>query len=172
MRLHSPFLAFDRAVVAVLNVALVLTLSVCVVAGLVQVSARLLPMLPIYVAWPDEMARGSMAWMTFLGAAVLVKRREHIQLGVLGLISTGTVGVLRRLVSDLVVIASLVIVTYTAVNVVASDFAVSMATIPASSAVMSGSILVGTVGQLYFATVMLVGTLGTLVGKHRAQRST
>jgi TRAP-type C4-dicarboxylate transport system permease small subunit len=152
--------AVDAWIQRVLEVALVLTLAACVAAALTAAISRYLPELPIYMAWPDEMARGMMAWMTFLGAAILIRDNEHIRLEVPPGWFGGARGtIVRSMIADFLLVGGLVVVVWSAYAVTASDASVTLTTMQAPLALISGSILVGTLCQFYFGLRQLIRDL-------------
>jgi TRAP-type C4-dicarboxylate transport system permease small subunit len=154
----------DVAIRRALEVGIVLSLVACIVAALAEVLSRYLSFLPIEVAWPDEMARGMMAWLAFLGAALLIQSDEHIRLEVpKGWLGGNRGLVMRSLLADTLLIGGLLVVTWSAFEVTVSNASVTLTTIPVPLAVMSASILVGSGCQLYFS-------LGRLIADIRSAR--
>ena len=62
----------EDAIIAVVAVALVAVVSL-------QVTSRYALGTYVSLAWTDEVARALMTWLTFLGAAVVERQREQIQ---------------------------------------------------------------------------------------------
>jgi TRAP-type C4-dicarboxylate transport system permease small subunit len=158
--------ALDTVLVRSTELALATTLGACVIAALAQAVARYTPWLPIYVAWPDEMARAMMAWMTFLGAALLVHEDGHIRIELPPTWLGGARGMLvRSLVADVGLVAGVGVVGWSALQLVVSDASAQMVTMPISLALMSGSILVGALLQLYFGLRKMVSDVEAIRGR-------
>jgi TRAP-type C4-dicarboxylate transport system permease small subunit len=57
------------------------------------------------VVWGDEIVRYSLIWMTFVGTALAVKEKQHIQVDVIDLVLPKTGQKIVNLFGDLVVVA-------------------------------------------------------------------
>ena len=165
MRLTSQLEKFEGRATGSVEWFVAGTLAICMGAALIQVAARYLPFLPISIAWPDELARGTMAWMTFVGAAIVARDRGHMALELPESFVPAPLRPIRMVFIDLVMIAGLLVVIRGGLAIAISDFPVRLTTMPLSAAIMSSAVLVGSALQLLWVLTWLVKDIRSLMSR-------
>ncbi len=157
-----------RVLAKIENVALLVVVAGLIVSVLLQVMSRYALGNYLSLAWTDEVARGLVAWLTFIGAILLDRDGEHIHVTIvvdlLGEKAREAVGVL----TDLLCIAFLVLVLVSAVGSVAADAQSLMVSVPIPLAAVSVSLVVGSVMMLLHVCVRLYLRVADLLHPQRA----
>jgi TRAP-type C4-dicarboxylate transport system permease small subunit len=137
----------------------VLLMSALVVLTFVQVVARYVMESP-FTSTP-QYARLALVWLTFMGAAVAVRRNGLVRIEVLVELMTPTARRLLETVFDLLVIALLVVIAvkgWVAVQVTGSQV---VAGTPLSYAFYTASIFVGAIIMIFYLAVRILARTTT-----------
>jgi len=129
--------------------ATLLVVAVALIAAvLLQVLSRYAVGRYVSLAWTDEIARGLMIWLTFIGAAVLERERDHIRV-TLAIDLMGPRGrAFADILSDILCAAFLVLVLVSVFDTLRADFSAVMLSVPLPLAVVSVALALGSLAML------------------------
>ncbi len=150
-RLDLVGTSLDRACYYIVA-AIVATMSLVI---MLQVGMRYL--FNTGLSWPEEATTFLMAWMTFLGSAVAVKRLEHIQIDVFVSLLPGGAGRVVRLASKLVVLGLLLFLIIVGYGFVMGSVGYTSNTLGISLFWPRLSLVVGSSLMAYHMLVLVLG---------------
>jgi TRAP-type C4-dicarboxylate transport system permease small subunit len=131
-----------RLLARIENIAMLIVLAGLITSVLMQVMSRYALGDYLSLAWTDEVARGLVAWLTFIGAILLDRDDEHIHVTIvidlLGPRARQAIGVL----TDLMCLAFLALVFDSALGSVEADSHSTMVSAPIPMTAISGSLLI------------------------------
>jgi TRAP-type transport system small permease protein len=144
---------FIRALEKAQITAGVLFLSTFFIVIMIQITTR---HLGIAVIWTEEVANYSFIWSVFMGAAVMVNRREHFNFDFLQKKLTGTKRIILSIINDLVLITFNIAIFNYGIKVVQQFWDYNWVAIPEmkmgyvwiSIPIMSGTMIIYTLSHL------------------------
>jgi TRAP-type C4-dicarboxylate transport system permease small subunit len=160
-----PVLAAASRICARLEYVAIIVIAIPLVASVtLQVISRYFGLgLLLPLAWTDELARSLMPWLTFIGAAILERNRDHIRVTIItDLLGRRSKAALAFL-GDALCAIFLVVVLFSSFETLQSDWVTTLLTMPVSLTFVSLSLTVGSLAMLcHIALRLLAQTLTIL----------
>lgn len=130
----------------------VLFLSVFFITILVQIATRYLG---ISVIWTEEVANYSFIWAIFMGAAVMVNRKEHFNFDFLATKLTGKKRAGLHIIIDAIVLTFALFLTFYGYQAVSTFWAYNWVSLPAMK-----------MGYIWLAIPIMGGTMAIYSANH------
>lgn len=149
-----------------------LDISGRVTAGVALVGTLIFVLLQVFtryvlsdpLAWTDEAARFSLVWLTFLGAAFVMGRRQHIAIDMLATAFGVRVEKVFTLVATLVVLVSSAALVWGGISLAITTASLSSPASGIPIPLVYGAMIVG------FALIFTHGLLNTVIDLSAARR--
>jgi len=134
-----------------------------IVSVLLQVMSRYALGNYLSLAWTDEVARGLVAWLTFIGAILLDRDNEHIHVTVVTDLLSARARQTVGLLTDVMCLAFLAVVLVSSIGSLRADAHSTMVSAPIPMTAVSGSLVIGAALMfVHVATRAVARTVGLI----------